>query len=257
MPSPPLLALHNVSMRFADRLILNNVSLSLHRNQIVTIIGPNGAGKSTLIKLVLGLNQPTQGEIARQKGLRFGYVPQKVKLNDDLPLQVHRFLKLAGHCKDEASLLATLQLVGAPHLLHANMHTLSGGEMQRVLLANAVLNKPDVLVLDEPTQGVDFKGQLELYDLFMQLKSALQCAILVVSHDLHLVMAKTDEVICLQQHICCQGTPQAIVSHPSYLALFGPSAQQRLAIYQHHHDHEHNLAGAPICSHQHHGEHHV
>ncbi|MGL5335225.1 MAG: ATP-binding cassette domain-containing protein, partial [Enterovibrio sp.] len=208
MPSAPLLALHDISMRYADRLILNNVSLSLYRNQIVTIIGPNGAGKSTLIKLVLGLNQPTQGEIIRQKGLRFGYVPQKVKLNDDLPLQVQRFLKLAGNFKDEAELLDALKLVGAAHLLHANMHTLSGGEMQRVLLANAVLNKPDVLVLDEPTQGVDFKGQLELYDLFMQLKSTLQCAILVVSHDLHLVMAKTDEVICLQQHICCQGTPQ-------------------------------------------------
>ena len=200
--SSPLMTLDEISIYFDGRSVLENISLTLNKDKITTIIGPNGAGKSTLVKVITGLIKPTSGRINRAKNLRIGYVPQKLKLNDALPLNVERFLKLSPNISDSA-ILDALNLTGAKHLLHANMHTLSGGETQRVLLSNAVMKKPDLLVLDEPLQGVDVNGQLELYARISGLKKQLNCAIVMVSHDLHLVMAKTDEVICLQRHICC------------------------------------------------------
>lgn len=248
-----LIALNNVSVVFDNKSVLDNVSISLAQNTITTLIGPNGAGKSTLVKTVIGLIKPTHGSITRSQNLSIGYVPQKLKLNDSLPINVHRFLKLNRKTTDH-ELQNALALVGASHLETANMHTLSGGETQRILIANALLKQPNLLVLDEPVQGVDVNGQLELYRLISSLKEKLNCGILMVSHDLHLVMAQTDEVICLQHHICCSGTPDAISSHPKYVALFGRKESEQLALYHHHHNHDHDLSGNPIdqCCHTHH-----
>lgn len=249
MPSV-LVTLNNVTVVYDGRNVLDNVSLKLERDKIITLVGPNGAGKSTLVKAVIGLTQPTEGTVEKRKGLKIGYVPQKLKLNESLPLNVERFLKLSPRVSHQ-DIEDALTLVGARKLLHANMHTLSGGECQRILLASAVLKKPDLLVLDEPAQGVDVSGQLELYSLISTLKEKLQCGILMVSHDLHLVMAKTDEVICLQHHVCCSGEPEAISSHPEYVALFGRRESEQLALYHHQHNHDHDLSGGLIgpCKH--------
>ncbi|MDD1783009.1 zinc ABC transporter ATP-binding protein ZnuC [Enterovibrio sp. ZSDZ35] len=248
--SQPLVTMNNVSVVFDGRNVLDRVSMTLSRDKITTLIGPNGAGKSTLVKTVIGLNKPTEGQIERLKGLKIGYVPQKLSLNDSLPLTVDRFLKLTPKSNDK-SIQEALALVNASQLLHANMHTLSGGETQRVLIANAVLKSPDLLVLDEPVQGVDVSGQLALYSLIAKLKDVLKCGILMVSHDLHLVMAKTDEVICLHHHVCCSGEPAAISTHPKYIAMFGRKESEQLALYQHHHNHDHDLSGSAIgpCKH--------
>lgn len=246
-----LISLSNVSVIFDDKRILDTISLSLLKNTITTLIGPNGAGKSTLVKTIIGLIKPTEGKITRTPNLRIGYVPQKLKLNESLPMRVDRFLRM-NQGISEHEIEQTLELVGAKKLHFANMHTLSGGETQRILIANAVLKKPNLLVLDEPVQGVDVNGQLELYRLISSLKERLNCAILMVSHDLHLVMAQTDEVICLQHHICCSGAPDTISSHPSYLAMFGKKEREQLALYHHNHNHEHDLSGNPItaCDHE-------
>ncbi|MGF1686695.1 zinc ABC transporter ATP-binding protein ZnuC [Photobacterium japonica] len=251
-----LVELQAVTVTFAERHVLDQVSLKLERGQITTLIGPNGAGKSTLVKVITGLHKPSSGKVLRQKGLRIGYVPQKLALNNSLPLNVDRFMRLAGRYTAEARLQA-LEMVNGKHLQHSNMHSLSGGEMQRVLLARALLQKPDLLVLDEPVQGVDVNGQLELYSLIQSLRDKLDCAILMVSHDLHLVMAKTDNVICLQHHICCSGEPEMIANHPSYVALFGRQQSEQLALYHHHHNHEHAMSGSPVgpCQHDHHTDH--
>lgn len=243
---PSLIELEHICVEFNQRLVLDKVSLKLERNKITTLIGPNGAGKSTLVRVLLGLHKDFTGKIHRAPKLTLGYVPQKLKLNDSLPLTVERFLRLAGRYT-QAQLTHALAQVGAAHLLLHNMHKLSGGETQRVLLARALLRNPDVLVLDEPAQGVDVQGQIELYRLINQLRLDLNCAVFMVSHDLHLVMAQSDEVICLQHHICCSGTPEIIAQHPSYLALFGYAHQDTLAVYHHQHaHHHHNLAGEPV-----------
>ncbi|UXI02091.1 zinc ABC transporter ATP-binding protein ZnuC [Photobacterium sp. TY1-4] len=247
-----LVELQAVTVTFADRHVLDQVSFQLARGQITTLIGPNGAGKSTLVKVITGLCKPSSGHVIRARGLRIGYVPQKLQLNTSLPLTVDRFMRLAGRYRPD-EIQAALTLVGGLHLHHSNMHALSGGETQRVLLARALLQHPDLLVLDEPVQGVDVNGQLELYSLIQSLRDQLNCAILMVSHDLHLVMAKTDHVICLHHHVCCSGAPDAITSHPSYVALFGTQQSEQLALYHHHHNHEHDLAGSPVgpCQHHH------
>ncbi|MFB9134859.1 zinc ABC transporter ATP-binding protein ZnuC [Vibrio olivae] len=256
-----LVELKNIQVRFADKTVLDNVSLELERGKITTLIGPNGAGKSTLVKVLLGLQTRFQGQVVRSKGLRIGYVPQKLKLNETLPLNVSRFLRLAGKYSDQ-ELTSALKLVGAEHLHNANMHSLSGGENQRVLLARALLRRPDLLVLDEPAQGVDIQGQMDLYDLINTLRYRFNCGVFMVSHDLHLVMAKTDHVVCLHHHICCSGAPDDITKHPQYIALFGQARHETLAFYHHQHDHHHHdLAGQPVkgdaqqCSHHLHGHH--
>lgn len=257
-----LVELANISVQFDERKVLDKVSLTIKRGEITTLIGPNGAGKSTLVKVLLGLQKRFIGQITRQKGLRTGYVPQKLKLNDSLPLTVERFLKLAGRYSQQ-EIIDSLKLVGAEHMLMANMHSLSGGETQRVLLARALLQRPDLLVLDEPAQGVDVQGQIDLYELIDTLRRRFNCAVFMVSHDLHLVMAKTDDVICLQHHICCSGAPADIAQHPNYIALFGQAQRESLAFYHHQHDHHHHdLSGQPVagdataCSHHSHGHHH-
>ncbi|WP_275555025.1 zinc ABC transporter ATP-binding protein ZnuC [Mixta sp. Marseille-Q2659] len=237
-----LISLENISVSFGQRQVLSNISLSLEPGRILTLLGPNGAGKSTLVRVVLGLIEPDSGQLKRDNPLRIGYVPQKLHLDPTLPLTVERFLRLRPGTR-KSDVLPALKRVQAGHLQHAALQKLSGGETQRVLLARALLNQPRLLVLDEPTQGVDVNGQVALYDLINQLRLELNCAVLMVSHDLHLVMAKTDEVLCLNHHICCSGTPEVVSRHPEFIAMFGPRGAEQLAIYRHHHNHRHDLQG--------------
>lgn len=237
-----LIKLNNISVIFDNKKILNNVSLNLTRKNITTIMGPNGAGKSTLIKIVLGLIQPNTGTIEKKDNIKIGYVPQKNNLNSSIPLTVDRFLKLAGKFSYEKRVNA-LKLVDASHIIKSNIHTLSGGETQRVLLARAMLRKPDLLVLDEPVQGVDINGQDEIYKLITQLRDKFNCAIMMVSHDLHLVMAKTDQVLCLHHHLCCKGTPETIIHNQDFIKIFGLNTNTQLGIYKHKHNYNHSIDG--------------
>lgn len=239
----------DICVRFDDRRVLDSINLTLNRGEITTIIGPNGAGKSTLIKVLLGLVKPDSGSIEKARKLTIGYVPQKLKLNDTLPLSVDRFLKLAGRYSRQQRNQA-LALVGAEHLAGSDMHKLSGGENQRVLLARALLRQPSLLVLDEPAQGVDVQGQVELYNLIESIRHHFNCAVLMVSHDLHLVMAKTDKVLCINHHVCCTGAPHTIANDPAYIALFGKQSSDSLAIYHHSHQESHDLSGYPKAASQ-------
>ncbi len=227
----------------AGLAVLDGVDIEVAEGEIVTLIGPNGAGKTTLVKLLLGLESPDAGRVTRRTGLRVGYLPQRLQVDPVLPLDVARLLTLTRRA-DPAARRAVLDEVGVPHLLRSPVQALSGGELQRVLLARALLGHPELLVLDEPTQGVDFNGQAELYRLIARLRERRGCGVLLVSHDLHLVMAATDRVLCLNRHVCCHGAPESVRRHPEYLALFGPRLAANLAVYAHHHDHDHDLSGA-------------
>ena len=232
------------------RALVQDADLTLAAGKIVTLIGPNGAGKTTLVRSILGLIQIDAGHIERAPDLRIGYMPQKLHLEASLPLTVARFLTLGG--KARADLNEILQLTGISHLAKSAMQSLSGGETQRVLLARALLRDPQLLVLDEPVQGVDVTGQAALYALINAIRLERNCGVLLVSHDLHLVMANTDTVICLNQHICCQGHPEQVTADPAYLALFGELAgntfnKPQVALYTHHHDHQHDAHGDVIA----------
>lgn len=236
--SSPLVTLEGVSIRRNGRHLVENVSFSIAPAEIVTLIGPNGSGKSTTAKLVTGVLEPSTGKVSRRAGLKIGYVPQSLSVDATLPLSVKRLMNLTAR-HDDFAIDAALDAVGARHLKQAPVQELSGGEFQRVLLARAVIRKPDLLVLDEPVQGVDFAGQVALYDLIRSIRDMHQCGILLISHDLHVVMADTDTVICLNGHVCCTGTPDSVKNSPEYLQLFGNRAAETLAVYQHHHDHTH------------------
>ena len=237
--SEPLVTLQSIKKSFAGRAVLQNISMSVCRGEITTIIGPNGAGKSSLIRVILGLVTPDSGTIDRLSNLRVGYMPQKLHVDPTLPLSTLRFLQLAN--ATPATCDRALQLTGISHIRRTSFHRLSGGEMQRVLLARAILRKPDLLVLDEPVQGLDIKGQNELYSNITNLSKKLDCAIIMVSHDLHLVMSATDHVICLNHHICCQGKPEKVTQDPAYLNISG-----KTSLYNHQHNDEHNVKGQVI-----------
>lgn len=247
MQSEILLKATNVSLNDGDKILLKTIDLSIKSREIVTLIGPNGAGKTTLLNILLGLRKPSSGVVSKSKTCRIGYMPQKIQLNPLLPLTVEHFLSLVNpsSAKTTITITSALERTGVKHLLKTDMTNLSGGEIQRVLLARALLREPNLLVLDEPVQGVDLKGQDQLYKLISEIRDELGCGVLMVSHDLHLVMASTDNVICLNQHICCHGHPESVSNHPAYLELFGNSIHH-VATYTHHHDHDHDLHGA-IC----------
>lgn len=250
---PDLVTLEHIAVAFGRKAELHDISFTLRHGHILTLLGPNGAGKSTLVRIVLGLIAPDSGTLTRQPKLRMGYVPQKIHLDPTLPLTVERFMRLRPGVK-KSDIGPALARVQAQQLHDAPMQKLSGGEMQRVLLARALLNSPQLLVLDEPTQGVDVNGQVALYDLIDTLRRTLGCGVLMVSHDLHLVMAKTDEVLCLNHHICCSGTPEVVSAHPDFIAMFGYRESSQLATYRHHHNHRHDLQGEVMPAAQPHGE---
>ncbi len=240
-----LVELEGASVEFAGRLVLDGVDLSVRPGKIVTLIGPNGSGKTTLVRVALGLQTPTRGRVQRRPGVRIGYVPQKIHIDETMPLTVRRFLALSGR-RDVVRIREALDAVQASHILDSPIQSISGGEMKRALLARALLRQPDLLVLDEPSAGVDVTGQAELYGLIDSIRRRTGCGVLLVSHDLHLVMAATDEVLCLNRHVCCRGAPEAVTRHPEYLALFGGELAASMAVYAHEHDHEHALSGEAL-----------
>ena len=241
-----LLTAENIGFSVRGKTILTDVSLQLHSKEIITLIGPNGAGKTSLIRILLGLGHATTGRVKREENLRIGYVPQRIQVPDVMPLRVCDFLNVAGlHSLDQCQQM--LEEVNCDYLLYSPMQNISGGDMQRVLLARALLKMPQLLVLDEPASGMDIIGQQSLYETIRNIRDKHDCGVLMVSHDLHLVMAATDRVICLNTHICCTGHPDDVSEHPEYLKLFG-DAIEGLALYSHHHDHEHDLQGNIVAS---------
>lgn len=236
--SPPLMALTGAGVQRGNRWLVRNVDLRVNAGEIVTLIGPNGSGKSTTVKMAIGLMTPDEGQSTRKTGLTIGYVPQKLNIDGTLPLTVQRLLTLGARHSKEA-VADALAAVDISRLADTQVQTLSGGEFQRALLARAMIGKPDVLVLDEPVQGVDFAGEIALYDLIREIRDTTGCGILLISHDLHMVMAATDTVICLNGHVCCTGSPDAVAADPEYVRLFGARAAETLAIYKHNHDHVH------------------
>ena len=222
--------------------LLIDVDLDIREGEIATLIGPNGAGKTTLVRVLLGLEKPDRGEVHRRKDLRIGYVPQRFDVDSVIPLTVERFLRIGGN-EPRERISAILSDVDASYTRDQQLTELSGGELQRVVLARALLRAPNLLVLDEPVQGVDYTGEAELYNLIGRLRDNHGFGVLLVSHDLHIVMAKSDRVICLNRHVCCSGVPDTVAQHPAYVRLFGAQAARALAVYRHHHDHSHDIAG--------------
>lgn len=237
-PQTDLVRLERAGIRKGDQWLVRGVDLAVRPGRIVTLIGPNGSGKSTTAKLALGILKPTEGRAERRPGLTVGYVPQKLAIDWTLPLTVTRFLRLTNPLSD-ADCRSALARTGAERLIGSEMRSLSGGELQRVMLARAIARNPDLLVLDEPVQGVDYSGEIAIYDLISEIRNTLGCGILMISHDLHVVMAQADQVICLNGHVCCRGTPSELSKDDSYHALFGTRGSAALAVYEHHHDHVH------------------
>lgn len=256
----PLIKAENVSHSFANTKVLHDISLQIFPKEIVTLIGPNGAGKSTLLKILLGLIQPKEGSVQRDKSLRIGFMPQKIHVDPTLPMTVERFLQLGltqnsttifkpfSTVRYDTTLLEkTTSELDISHLLKQPIQKVSGGEMQRILLARALIRDPQLLVLDEPVQGVDLQGQTEIYQYVNKIRHEHGCGILMVSHDLHVVMSHTDEVLCLNQHMCCSGHPQKVSQSSEFQALFG-NLSEEIALYEHHHNNN-------VCEHTH-GHHH-
>lgn len=234
----PLVSLAGAGVYRNGRWLVRGVDFTVRPGEIVTLIGPNGSGKSTSAKLATGILRADEGRVDRRAGLRIGYVPQRLAIDWTMPLTVRRLMTLTAPLSAD-DIDHALDAVGIRHLAGAEVQHLSGGEFQRALLARAMARKPDILVLDEPVQGVDFSGEIALYDLITSIRNATGCGILLISHDLHIVMAETDTVICLNGHVCCRGTPAAVSSSPEYMRLFGDKASRTLAVYSHDHDHTH------------------
>ncbi len=236
-----LVKLNNVGIQQNGKWLVKGVSLEVEKGKIVTLIGPNGSGKSTTAKIALSIYKNIEGNVEKLTN-NIGYVPQKISIDWTLPLRVKDFMVLTDNIKDEL-IDEALSLTGVIHLKEKNLGNLSGGEFQRVLLARAISKKPELLVLDEPVQGVDFTGEIALYELIKKISEKLNCGILLISHDLHTVMSATDHVVCLNGHVCCSGSPKDVARNNEYKALFGEQASQTLSVYEHKHDHEHSIDG--------------
>ena len=239
-----LVSARGLRLDFQGRSVLMDVDIDVHAREIVTLIGPNGSGKTTLVRVLLGLLAPSRGDVRRRADLRIGYVPQRFDIDSAIPMTVERFLAL-GTGENGPRVAAVLGEVGAERVLKRQLAEISGGELQRVVLARALLRDPNLLVLDEPVRGVDYQGEAELYTLIGRLRDNRGLGVLLVSHDLHVVMASSDRVICLNRHVCCSGVPETVAQHPEYVRLFGAEAARAFAIYHHEHDHRHDLAGEP------------
>lgn len=244
-----LVAARGVTLAHGGTSILERVDVAVRAGELVSLIGPNGSGKTTLVRILLGLAAPDAGTVERRPGVRIGYVPQRLAIDRAVPITAERFLALAPR-GNAAARREALQELGIAHLAKRGAQDLSGGEFQRLLLARALLAEPELLVMDEPAQGVDVGGQADLYRWIGALRDRRGCGVLLVSHDLHLVMAATDRVVCLNRHVCCTGQPEAVARHPEYLALFGASAAA-FGVYAHRHDHVHDLAGHVHAEHDH------
>ena len=242
-----LMQANNITVSYGGKQVLDRVNLSIMPGEIVTIVGPNGSGKSTLLRVLLGALDPQKGTVKRQDGLRIGYVPQRLQIDPSLPITVRRFLDLPSRVS-EVNAVAALKTAGLPDVSKQQMTSLSGGQFQRVLLARALLGKPQVLMLDEATQGLDQPGSASFYRQIEAVRQDIGCAILMVSHELHVVMSASDRVICLNGHVCCEGTPDVVSAAPAYRELFGTGTGGALALYRHEHDHGHD--------HDHDHEHH-
>ena len=234
-----LISAKNISVNHGNAIILQNVTLDINAGEIVTIVGPNGSGKSTLLRAFIGATPLKSGTLTRKDGLRIGYVPQKLHIDPTLPMSVARFLSIPLRVSASAAKDA-LEQAGSGALASRQMSDLSGGQFQRVLLARALLGKPELLILDEATQGLDQPGSADFYRQIESLRETLGCAVMMVSHELHVVMAASDRVICLNGHVCCEGAPEVVASAPEYRALFGSGTQGALALYRHDHDHHHH-----------------
>lgn len=234
-----LISVENLTIRYGAKTVLRGVDLTVEASEIVTIVGPNGSGKTSLLKAIIGATRPAAGKITRDHGLRIGYVPQRLYIDPTLPITVERFMRLLDRV-DRSACVAALETAGVPDLLKSQMSELSGGQFQRVLLARALIGNPDILLLDEATQGLDQQGSASFYRQIETVRRESGCAVLMISHELHVVMSASDRVICLNGHVCCEGTPAVVASAPEYRALFGTGTGGALALYRHEHDHDHN-----------------
>ena len=238
----PLVKLENAGVYKSSKWLVKGISFEVNNGQIVTLIGPNGSGKTTTAKMILNILNADEGLVTSNTN-KMAYVPQKINIDWTMPLRVIDFMKITSSINN-AQITEALTLTGVEKLLYDEVHNLSGGEFQRVLIARAVAKKPELLVLDEPVQGVDFNGEIALYNLIKKISDKLNCGILLISHDMHFVMSATDHVICLNGHICCSGTPSSVVKNPAYIKLFGEHNAETLSYYKHHHDHSHNNDGS-------------
>ena len=237
-----LVKLENAGVYRSSKWLVRGISLAINKGQIVTLIGPNGSGKTTTAKMILNIMKTDEGMVIGNAN-KMAYVPQKINIDWTMPLRVIDFMKITSSLNN-TQITESLVMTGVDKLLYNQIHSLSGGEFQRVLIARAIAKKPDLLVLDEPVQGVDFNGEIALYNLIKEISVNLNCGILLISHDMHFVMSTTDHVICLNGHICCSGSPSNVVKNPEYIKLFGEHNSETLSYYQHQHDHSHNHDGS-------------
>ena len=237
-----LVKLENAGVYRSSKWLVRGISLEINQGQIVTLIGPNGSGKTTTAKMILNILNTDEG-LVKGNANKMAYVPQKINIDWTMPLRVIDFMKITSSLNN-TQITESLSMTGVDKLLYNQIHSLSGGEFQRVLIARAIAKKPDLLVLDEPVQGVDFNGEIALYNLIKEISVNLNCGILLISHDMHFVMSTTDHVICLNGHICCSGSPSNVVKNPEYIKLFGEHNSETLSYYQHQHDHSHNHDGS-------------
>ena len=237
-----LVKLENAGVQRTSKWLVKGISFEISQGQIVTLIGPNGSGKTTTAKMILNIINADEGQITKNTD-KMAYVPQKINIDWTMPLRVIDFMKITNNLNDN-QVIESLTTTGVDKHLYNQIHNLSGGEFQRVLIARAIAKKPDLLVLDEPVQGVDYNGEIALYNLIKKISVNLNCGILLISHDMHFVMSTTDHVVCLNGHICCSGTPSSVVKNPEYIKLFGEHNSETLSYYQHHHDHSHDNDGS-------------
>lgn len=234
-----LISIENLCVNYGAKTVLHGVDLKVNAGEIITIVGPNGSGKTSLLRAIIGATPLKEGKVTLKTGLKIGYVPQRLNFDSSLPMTVERFMNLSNNISKKECFNA-LEKAGAPDIFRNQISQLSGGQFQRVLLARAIMNKPDILLLDEATQGLDQPGSALFYKQIEEVRRDTNCAVLMISHDLHVVMSASDRVICLNGHVCCSGTPANVASDPEYKAMFGAETEGTLALYQHHHDHDHD-----------------